>query len=226
MTLAPVGAGAPAQDWTGYPGADHCQPPGARGCSAGVGACLPNRTEVVAAPTDSRPIGGWLHFGSHFWSPPLSRLACVRRLELFTDGACSGNPGPGAWAFILRGDGIEGEVAQAGFEAATTNNRMELMGIIRGLESVPEAPSHVRVTSDSEYAVKGLREWLDGWKKRNWKNSRREPVKNDDLWKRLDALRERHRLDLAWVRGHQDHPENNRCDQMAVREIERNVQRR
>ncbi|MBM4112626.1 MAG: ribonuclease HI, partial [Phycisphaerae bacterium] len=138
------------------------------------------------------------------------------RFELFSDGACSGNPGPGAWAFILRGDGIDGEIAKSGFEAATTNNRMELMAIIQGLEAVSERGAVVDVVSDSEYAVKGLTEWLDGWKSRGWKNSRREPVKNDDLWKRLDELRSRHRLQVSWVRGHEDHPENNRCDRMAV----------
>jgi len=143
--------------------------------------------------------------------------------ELYTDGACSGNPGPGAWAFILRGEGIDGELAEAGFERKTTNNRMELMAIIRGLESLPAPGSAVRVTSDSEYAVKGLNEWLDNWKQRGWKNSRREPVRNDDLWKRLDELRERHRVAMTWVRGHRGHPENNRCDQMAVAEIERHI---
>jgi len=148
------------------------------------------------------------------------------RFEIFTDGACSGNPGPGAWAFILRGDGIDGDLARSGFEARTTNNRMELMAIIRGIESLPVAGADVSVTSDSEYAVKGLREWLDGWKARDWKNSRREPVRNDDLWKRLDGLRQQHRLTVTWVRGHQDHPENNRCDQMAVAEIERHVPRK
>ncbi len=147
------------------------------------------------------------------------------RFDLFTDGACSGNPGPGAWAFILRGEGIDGERAEAGFEPATTNNRMELLGIIRGLESVPGEGAEVHVVSDSEYAVKGLREWLDGWKQRGWKNSRREPVKNDDLWKRLDRLRALHRLRVSWVRGHEDHPENNRCDRMAVKEIERHTAR-
>jgi len=148
------------------------------------------------------------------------------RFELFTDGACSGNPGPGAWAFILRGEGIQVEVAKAGFDRQTTNNRMELIAIIRGLEAVPVERGEVTVTSDSEYAVKGLREWLDGWKQRGWKNSRREPVRNDDLWKRLDELRDRHNLVLKWVRGHRDHPENNRCDQMAVAEIERHTVRR
>lgn len=152
--------------------------------------------------------------------------AMAGRFELFSDGACSGNPGPGAWAFILRGDGIDGEIAKSGFEAATTNNRMELMAIIQGLEAVSERGAVVDVVSDSEYAVKGLTEWLDGWKSRGWKNSRREPVKNDDLWKRLDELRSRHRLQVSWVRGHEDHPENNRCDRMAVKEIEQRTGQR
>lgn len=146
--------------------------------------------------------------------------------ELFTDGACSGNPGPGAWAFILRGAGIDGDIARAGFDPQTTNNRMELLAIIRGIESLPVDRAAVHVTSDSEYAVKGLKEWLDGWKQRGWKNSRREPVRNDDLWKRLDELRSQHQVSATWVRGHRDHPENNRCDQMAVAEIERNTSRR
>ncbi|MBX3355734.1 MAG: ribonuclease HI [Phycisphaeraceae bacterium] len=150
----------------------------------------------------------------------------LARFELYTDGACSGNPGPGGWAFILRGEGIDGEVARSGFDPQTTNNRMELLAIIEGLEALPADRGKVSVTSDSEYAVKGLREWLDGWKQKGWKTSRREPVKNDDLWKRLDALRERHEVSMHWVRGHKDHPENNRCDQMAVAEIERRASRR
>lgn len=168
-----------------------------------------------AAPVKARR--RWTRAAAH------TLAAMPARFELFADGACSGNPGPGAWAFILRGGGIDGEIATAGFEPSTTNNRMELLGIIRGIESIPAEGADVAIVSDSEYAVKGLTEWLDGWKQRGWKNSRREPVKNDDLWKRLDALRSRHRLTVSWVRGHEDHPENNRCDRMAVKEIERHV---
>ena len=145
------------------------------------------------------------------------------RFELYTDGACSGNPGPGGWAFILRGPGLPEEIVASGGEPATTNNRMELMAIIRGLEAVSAERAEVRITSDSEYAIKGLREWLYNWKQRGWKNSKREPVKNADLWQLLDQLRHRHHLDPQWIRGHQDHPENVRCDRLAVAAIERFV---
>jgi len=139
--------------------------------------------------------------------------------ELFTDGACSGNPGPGGWAFVLRGPGVVGDMERSGGEAQTTNNRMELMAVIEGLQTLAE-PSEVRVVSDSEYVVKGLREWLDGWKARGWKTAAKKPVKNDDLWKRLDALRAMHRLRPEWIRGHNEHPENTRCDALAVAAIE------
>lgn len=140
--------------------------------------------------------------------------------ELFTDGACSGNPGPGGWAFVLRGPGIAGDMEVSGGDPETTNNRMELLAVIRGLEALP-GPSAVRVVSDSEYVVKGLREWLDGWKARGWRTAAKKPVKNDDLWRQLDALRATHRLSPEWIRGHNEHPENTRCDALAVAAIER-----
>ena len=140
--------------------------------------------------------------------------------ELFTDGACSGNPGPGGWAFVLRGPGIAGDMEVSGGDPETTNNRMELLAVIRGLEALP-GPSAVRVVSDSEYVVKGLREWLDGWKARGWRTAAKKPVKNDDLWRQLDALRATHRLAAEWIRGHNEHPENTRCDALAVAAIER-----
>ncbi|NBX26583.1 MAG: ribonuclease HI, partial [Planctomycetes bacterium] len=115
------------------------------------------------------------------------------RFELFTDGACSGNPGPGGWAFVLRGPGIAGDLERSGGEPATTNNRMEMLAVIQGLEAIPGS-GEVRLVSDSEYVVKGLNEWLDGWKARGWRTAAKKPVKNDDLWKRLDALRQTHRL--------------------------------
>ncbi|MFM1830532.1 MAG: ribonuclease [Planctomycetota bacterium] len=139
--------------------------------------------------------------------------------ELFTDGACSGNPGPGGWAFLLRGPGVEGTVELSGGEQGTTNNRMEMLAVIRGLEAIP-AGSTVRLVSDSEYVVKGLNEWLDGWKARGWRTAARKAVKNEDLWRRLDALRATHRLRPEWIRGHNDHPENSRCDALAVAAIE------
>ena len=140
--------------------------------------------------------------------------------ELFTDGACSGNPGPGGWAFVLRGPGIAGDMEVSGGDPETTNNRMELLAVIRGLEALP-GPSAVRVVSDSEYVVKGLREWLDGWKARGWRTAAKKPVKNDDLWRQLDALRATHRLAPEWIRGHNEHPENTRCDALAVAAIDR-----
>lgn len=140
--------------------------------------------------------------------------------ELFTDGACSGNPGPGGWAFVLRGPGLQGDLEVSGGEPETTNNRMELLAVIRGLEAL-SGPSAVRVVSDSEYVVKGLREWLDGWKSRGWRTAAKKPVKNEDLWRQLDALRTTHRLSPEWIRGHNEHPENTRCDALAVAAIER-----
>jgi ribonuclease HI len=139
--------------------------------------------------------------------------------ELFTDGACSGNPGPGGWAFLLRGPGVEGTVEQSGGEPGTTNNRMEMLAVIRGLEAIP-AGATVRLVSDSEYVVKGLNEWLDGWKARGWRTAARKAVKNEDLWRRLDALRSTRRLRPEWIRGHNEHPENTRCDALAVAAIE------
>jgi ribonuclease HI len=143
----------------------------------------------------------------------------LRRVELFTDGACSGNPGPGGWAYILKDLATGREREESGFEAQTTNNRMELLSVIRGLESLTR-PCRVELFSDSQYVVKGLREWLDDWKKKGWRNSRREPVKNRELWQKLDELRRKHELICHWVRGHSDHPENERCDALAVAAIE------
>ncbi|MHC5113897.1 MAG: ribonuclease HI [Planctomycetota bacterium] len=136
-------------------------------------------------------------------------------VELFTDGACSGNPGPGGWAYILRDLASGREVEESDGEASTTNNRMELLGAINGLERL-ERPSRVDLYSDSQYVVKGLSEWMDGWKAKGWRRSGNSPVKNVELWKRLDQLRKVHDLNAVWVRGHSDHPENERCDQLAV----------
>jgi len=141
------------------------------------------------------------------------------QFELFTDGACSGNPGPGGWGFILRGDGIQGERTESGGEPATTNNRMELTAVIRGLDCVPDGAS-VTVTTDSEYCVKGLTEWMDGWKRRGWRKSDKSPVLNRELWELLDAHRGRVKIRAQWIRGHNQHPENERCDRLAVAAIE------
>ncbi len=136
-------------------------------------------------------------------------------VDLFTDGACSGNPGPGGWAFILKHPSSGKVIERSGGDPATTNNRMELTSVIEGLQ-VLDRPCRVNLYSDSQYVVNGLNEWLDGWIKRGWKTASKKPVMNQDLWSRLDALRITHALQPQWVRGHADHPENTRCDEMAV----------
>lgn len=141
-------------------------------------------------------------------------------VELFTDGACSGNPGPGGWAFILRHPASGKEVERSGGEAQTTNNRMELMAVIEGLRAV-KRPSAIDIYSDSQYVLKGLGEWLDGWKAKGWRTAGKQPVKNRDLWEILDGLREIHALDFHWIRGHNEHPENERCDALAVEQRDR-----
>jgi ribonuclease HI len=137
------------------------------------------------------------------------------RVELYTDGACSGNPGPGGWAYILRHRASESEREDSGGEPETTNNRMELMAVIRGLTALTR-PSRVDVYSDSQYVLNGLKSWMDGWKKKGWVTASKSPVKNRDLWERLDELRSTHELDYHWIRGHNEHPENERADKLAV----------
>ena len=134
---------------------------------------------------------------------------------LFTDGACSGNPGPGGWAFILRHPASGKEREGSGGEGQTTNNRMELMAAIRGLGELKER-SRVELWSDSQYVLNGMSEWLAGWKAKGWKTANKKPVKNQDLWEELDALMARHQITFHWIRGHDDHPENERCDALAV----------
>ena len=133
-------------------------------------------------------------------------------VEIFTDGACSGNPGPGGWGAILRWRGHERELS--GAEEHTTNNRMELMAAIRALETLSRACA-VRLTTDSQYVCKGIREWLPGWRARGWRTASRTPVKNADLWQRLDEAASRHQVEWVWVRGHSGHPENERADRIA-----------
>ena len=140
------------------------------------------------------------------------------RVELYTDGACSGNPGPGGWAFILKHPDTGKVREDWGGEPHTTNNRMELISVIRGLEALKQL-SRVDLYSDSQYVTKGLDEWLDGWIAKGWKRSSREPVLNIELWQRLDELRKVHRIAPHWIRGHNEHPENERCDQLAVQAI-------
>jgi ribonuclease HI len=134
-------------------------------------------------------------------------------VEIFTDGACSGNPGPGGWGAIMRTKGKEKELS--GGEKDTTNNRMEMMAVIAALEALQRDCS-VKITTDSQYVMKGMLEWLPGWKKRNWQTAAKKPVKNIDLWQRLERAAESHQLEWEWVRGHQGHVENERADQLAV----------
>lgn len=138
-------------------------------------------------------------------------------VEIFTDGACRGNPGPGGWGALLRFNGTEKELY--GAESMTTNNRMELMAAISALATL-KRPCRVRVTTDSKYVLQGITEWLTGWKLKNWKTASRQPVKNVDLWQELDRLVTPHQVDWQWVRGHTGHPENERADQLANRAID------
>ena len=138
-------------------------------------------------------------------------------IEIFTDGACKGNPGVGGWGALLRTKGKEREMH--GGEAHTTNNRMELMGAIAALE-VLSRPCHIRLHTDSKYVQQGISEWVHGWKQRGWKTSAKQPVKNEDLWRRLDEAAGRHKIEWVWVKGHAGHPENERADVLANRGVE------
>lgn len=134
-------------------------------------------------------------------------------VEIYTDGACRGNPGPGGWGVLLRFGGAEKELS--GGEANATNNRMELMAAIMGLESL-KRPSHVRLHTDSQYVQKGITAWLPQWIRRGWKTADKKPVKNADLWQRLAAAKQPHKVEFIWVRGHNGHPDNERVDRLAV----------
>lgn len=136
-------------------------------------------------------------------------------VELHTDGACSGNPGPGGWAYILKHGATGKERAASGAEPETTNNRMELRAVIEGL-AVLKRPTTVDLYSDSKYVLDGLRSWIHDWKKRGWRTASKAPVKNRDLWEVLDDLQQLHEIRFHWIRGHSEHPENERCDRMAV----------
>ena len=135
-------------------------------------------------------------------------------VEIFTDGACSGNPGPGGYGVILRYNGHIKELS--GGDSATTNNRMELTAVIRALDALKE-PCKVTLTTDSQYVVNSVeKKWLYNWEKKNWIRSKNDPVPNTDLWKQLIPLLEKHEVKFVWVRGHNGHPENERCDALAV----------
>ncbi len=138
-------------------------------------------------------------------------------IEIYTDGACSGNPGPGGWGAILRSGGTEKELY--GGEPLTTNNRMEMTAVIEALRAL-KRPVEARVHTDSQYVQKGISEWIHGWKRRGWKTAAKEPVKNEDLWRELDRLAAAHRIEWVWVRGHAGHAENERADELARRGVE------
>ena len=141
----------------------------------------------------------------------------MKNVEIFTDGACRGNPGPGGWGALLRyGDN---ERSLCGGEHETTNNRMELMAVIKGLSALQRS-CEVTVTSDSTYVLKGIQEWMPNWKKKGWKTASKKPVKNVDLWQQLDELVELHTIDWQWVKGHSGHAENEIADQLANRGID------
>lgn len=139
-------------------------------------------------------------------------------MEIYTDGACSGNPGPGGWGVLVREGDTETE--RCGGEPATTNNRMELLAVIEALQGLTK-PVTARIYTDSQYVQKGISEWIHSWKRRGWKTADNKPVKNEDLWRRLDALAAGHTIDWRWVRGHSGHPENERVDALAREGLER-----
>ena len=138
-------------------------------------------------------------------------------VEIYADGACRGNPGPGGWGAILRSRGTERELF--GGERETTNNRMELTAVIRALEALTRRCS-VQVYTDSQYVQKGISEWIHSWKRRGWRTADKKPVKNEDLWRRLDELAREHSIEWHWVRGHSGHVENERADALANRGID------
>lgn len=136
----------------------------------------------------------------------------VKQVEIFTDGSCLGNPGPGGYGVVMRYKQHEKEMSE-GF-ALTTNNRMELLAAIVGLASLKES-CNVTLTTDSQYVRQGITQWIHNWKRRGWKTADKKPVKNADLWQRLDTETQRHTVDWQWVKGHAGHPENERCDELA-----------
>ena len=143
----------------------------------------------------------------------------MKQVEIFTDGACSGNPGPGGWGVLLRWNGVTKELY--GGEADTTNNRMELTAAIKALNALKEA-CEVDLYTDSVYVRNGISSWIDSWKANNWKTSAKKPVKNAELWQQLDEARSRHKVSWHWVKGHAGHPENERCDELARKGVDEN----
>jgi ribonuclease HI len=137
-------------------------------------------------------------------------------VEIYSDGACRGNPGPGGWGVLLRANGAEKELY--GGEADTTNNRMELMAVIRALEALKRR-CRVKLYTDSLYVMKGITLWIHSWKRKGWRTADKKPVKNEDLWRRLDELAAKHDIEWHWVKGHAGHPENERADELANKGI-------
>ncbi|MGE5644578.1 MAG: ribonuclease HI [Acidobacteriota bacterium] len=137
----------------------------------------------------------------------------MKKVQLITDGACSGNPGPGGWAAILRYNGHKKELF--GSSPHTTNNRMELAAVIEGLRALTE-PCEVEIITDSEYVMKGITQWIEGWKRKGWMTAAKKPVVNKDLWMALDRLASIHKTHWTWTRGHSDHDDNNRADELAT----------
>ena len=141
----------------------------------------------------------------------------AEKVEMFTDGACRGNPGKGGWGALLRfGDA---EKSLYGGEMESTNNRMELTAVIKGLEAIKK-PCKIEITTDSKYVLSGITEWMPNWKKRNWRTASKKPVLNVDLWQQLDALVQQHDIEWHWVKGHSGHPENEIADELANRGID------
>ncbi len=142
----------------------------------------------------------------------------LTQVEMFTDGACSGNPGPGGWGTILRYKGVEKELS--GGEENTTNNRMELTAVIKGVEALKK-PCKILLTTDSRYVADGISKgWAEAWRKNGWRKADKKPALNHDLWEKLLTLLEKHEIEIHWVKGHEGHPENERCDRLAVGEVQ------
>ena len=147
---------------------------------------------------------------------PLSR-PFQKQVEIYTDGACSGNPGPGGWGALLRYKDVEKELS--GFEPMTTNNRMEMTAVIKALGALKE-PCSVVICTDSQYLRDGITSWIHKWKRNGWRTSSKEPVKNKDLWESLDEAVQKHRVEWTWVKAHAGHPENERCDALARQAVQ------
>jgi len=147
----------------------------------------------------------------------------LKQVMIFTDGACRGNPGPGGWGAVLRYGSTEKTLS--GGEPDTTNNRMELMAAIMALEALTQ-PCQVVLTTDSRYVMDGITQWMANWKKRGWKTASKQPVKNADLWRRLDAACSKHTIEWQWVKGHSGHPENEKADALANRGIDEFLQKK